>query len=102
MATVRTPIILLLALLLLGLADATQAATELDAETMKAALHTDTEEEDGFIQKVLDKVDNGELPKKMVYSTFLWAKRKRTRRFQYFKWGMIKRAEKIGVDLTKT
>ncbi len=36
-------------------------ASPLDAKTMKAALHTATPEEDGFIEYVLALVDHGKL-----------------------------------------
>lgn len=95
----RTPVLFLLAMLLFAWASVADASTTLDVETMKSALKTDTEEEDGFLAKTLNLMNKGVLPRKMVYSTFLWAKKKRTRRFQYFKWGMIKRAAEIGVEL---
>ena len=60
-----------------------------DADTMRAALHTATPEEDGFIDKVLANVDKGVLPADMVESTFIWARRKTRHKFQYFKAGLI-------------
>jgi hypothetical protein len=76
------------------------AADILDAETMKAALHTATPQEEGFISGVLAKVSAGMLPYEMVQSTFLWAKQKPShRRFFYFKQGLTLRAKQIGVTL---
>jgi len=76
------------------------AADFLDAETMKAALHTSTPLEDGFIEYVIARVDRGTLPSDLVQGTFLWAKGKpATRRFFYFKQGLILRAKQRGIDL---
>lgn len=77
-------------------------AASLDATTLKAALHTATPEEDGFIEKVLAKVEDGTLPVAMVESTFLWARQKPKNKFQYFKRGLIERAARIGIDLEAT
>lgn len=71
----------------------------LDAKTMQVALHTATPEENGFIQHVLDLVDKGTLPLDLVESTFLWARKKPQRKFQYFKHGLILRAEQRGIHL---
>jgi len=70
-----------------------------DTETMKAALKTATPEEDGFIQHVVDRVDAGKLPEDLVVSTFLWARKKPRRQFQYFKVGLIIRARWLGISL---
>jgi hypothetical protein len=71
----------------------------LDADTMKAALRTAAPEEDGFIDIVLAKTNKGILPQDMVMSTFLWAKRKPVHKFQYFKQGLILRAQAAGINL---
>jgi hypothetical protein len=74
-------------------------ASSLDADTMKVALRTATPEENGFIEYVLDRVDKGTLPVDLVESTFLWAKKKPRNKFQYFKRGLILRAEREGIHL---
>lgn len=74
-------------------------AVALDAAEMKAALHTSAPEEDGFIDRTLDLVDDGTLPEKMVVSTFLWARRKSQHKFQYFKRALILRAARKGIRL---
>ena len=90
----------LLPLVLLAAAWAgTAEARTLDADTMKVALHTSTPYEKGFIEYVLDLVDKGTLPEDLVQSTFLWARRKPRNKFQYFKHGLILRAEKQGIHL---
>jgi len=71
----------------------------LDADTMKAGLRTASREEDGFIEYVLELVDEGRLPADMVASTFQWARQKPRLKFQYFKRGLILRARKIGIRL---
>ena len=71
----------------------------LDAKVMQVALHTATPEDNGFIEYVLNRVDKGTFPLDIVESTFLWAKKKPQRKFQYFKRGLILRAEKEGIQL---
>lgn len=71
----------------------------LDAEKMKVALHTSTEQEGGFIEYVVARVQAGKLPADLVESTFLWAKKKPRRKFFYFKMGLIERAAKQGIKL---
>ena len=89
----------LLAVLAVCRAQTAEAATRLDAKTMKAALRTATPEEDGFIDYVLDRVEAGKLPRSLVTSTFLWARKKPRRQFQYFKYGLIIRARRRGIKL---
>ena len=66
---------------------------------MRAALRTTPTEEQGFICRVLKKVNNGTLPLEMVNSTFQWARKKPKMQFQFFKQAMILRAADIGVTL---
>lgn len=68
------------------------ATMELDGEKIKAGLHTTYEEEDGFVDRALELVRKGELSASTVYSTFLWARRHSTHKFQHFKKGLLKRA----------
>ncbi len=75
------------------------AQAQLDAETMRAALRTATPEEDGFIDYVLELVDQGRLPRALVESTFQWARKKARHRFQYFRYGLIVRAAQQGIEL---
>jgi hypothetical protein len=71
----------------------------LDANIMKVALRTALPEEDGFIDYVLALVDKGTLPVDLVEGTFLWAKKKPQNKFQYFKRGLILRAEQKGITI---
>jgi hypothetical protein len=70
-----------------------------DAETMKAALHTASPEDNGFIDRILNKVRRGALSADLVDTTFVWAKHKPRYRFQYFKYGLIHRANELGIRL---
>jgi hypothetical protein len=88
-----------LALLAAAWPEAARAENVLDAKVMKIVLHTSTAQEDGFIEYVLARVERGSLPRDLVQSTFLWAKRKPTRRFFYFKEGLILRAKQRGIRL---
>ncbi len=96
---VRNCLSLLLVCVLLAAAGRQAAASPLDANTMKVALHTATPEEDGFIDHVLMLVDKGTLPLDMVESTFLWARRRPQRKFQYFKYALTLRAQQRGIAL---
>jgi hypothetical protein len=97
----RIGLSVLLALFLLATAgNRPTMASMPDAATMKAALQTATPEEEGFIEYVLTRVDQGVLPLEMVESTFLWAKKKPRHKFQYFKRGLQVRAEQAGIKLS--
>ena len=92
--------VVVIAVLTLGCAPrVADAATRLDATTMKAALRTITPEEDGFIDRVVDKMNRNILPRKLVESTFLWAKKKPNHKFQYFHRALILRAARQGIKV---
>jgi hypothetical protein len=86
-------------LLAAGPARADTPGVGLDADTMKAALHTNTAQENGFIDRALALVNQHKLPAEMVQSTFLWARRKTRNQFQYFKYALTLRAGDYGVQL---
>ena len=92
-------VVLLLAMLATGSMLAARESTRLDADVMKAALRTTTIEEDGFIDMVVDRVEQGTLPEDLVVSTFQWARKKPRHKFQYFKRGLIVRAWRRGIRL---
>ena len=52
-----------------------------------------------FIEKVIDLIENGTLTESLVRSTYLWAKKKPRRKFQYFERGLRFRASRLGIDL---
>jgi hypothetical protein len=89
---------LVLALMATLLAPAAEAGV-LDPNVMKIVLHTATPQEEGFIDKVIARVDNGTLPLDLVQSTFLWARKKQRKKFFYFKQGLILRAAAQGIAL---
>lgn len=95
-------ICLMLTLLASSLVSRATAAdtVRLDAAAIKAALHTATVEEGGFIDYVLAKVKKGDLPAGLVDGTFQWARKKPTKyRFQYFKKALIVRAADMGINI---
>jgi hypothetical protein len=83
----------------LALRPASADAPVLDADTMRTALHTTPQEEQGFIDRALVLVKNGTLPLSLVDSTFQWARKKPKLRFQHFKQALIVRAADIGITL---
>ena len=87
--------LLLLAVLFVPTAE----AGVLDPNVMKIVLHTSTDQEGGFIEYVVARVDKGTLPLDLVQSTFLWARKKSHKKFFYFKQGLILRAQAQGIKL---
>ncbi len=86
------------------LAEARQLGLTVDE--IKNGLRTASPEENGFVEDVVDRVNNANrpsnerLPAALVQSTFQWARGKNSRhRFQYFRRGLIIRAAQIGVRL---
>ena len=76
-----------------------QAADWLNAELLKAALHTATPVEDGFIEYVVGLVEQGKLPAQIVQSAYLWAQKRPKYRFQYFKRAVIYLAAQKGIQI---
>ena len=102
MVTRRKSLVLLVfsaAILAASQQPAAAQQTKLDAATIKAGLRTTTIEEKGFVDRVLDLVEEKVLPESMVHGTFFWAKKKPRHKFQYFKFAMIVRASRMGVRL---
>jgi hypothetical protein len=89
---------LALALSAAGWSRAAQAGV-LDPQVMKVVLHTSAAQDEGFIDYVVYRVDRGTLPLDLVQSTFLWARKKHTKKFFYFKQGLILRAAAQGITL---
>lgn len=90
---------LLLAMTLVLVHAPLEAGEPLDVAKMKVALKTSTPEESGFLQHVSNLVEDDVLPRDLVISTFLWAKKQPGRPFQYFKRGLKVRAAKRGIKL---
>lgn len=102
----RTASLALLAAILLApqLVEAQQLGLTVDE--IKNGLRTASPEENGFVEDIVDRVNNANrpsnerLPAAMVQSTFQWARGKNSRhRFQYFRRALILRAAQIGVRL---
>ena len=67
-------------------------------QTLEDGLKARTPEEFAFIATVVDKVNAGELPVKLVDTTFQWARRK-SHPMQFFEQGLRARAKKAGILL---
>lgn len=75
------------------------AADRLDAGTIKAGLEVSEQEDQGFIDMVVDLVSAGKLPRAIVNSAFSYAKRQETLKFQYFKGAVVVLARRQGIRL---
>jgi hypothetical protein len=86
---------------LLGLLATVARADDLvlDPDQIKAALHTATDEEQGFIDRTVKMVNAGTLPRDIFTSCFIWARKKPRRKFQYFKAALTARAAAVGINL---
>jgi hypothetical protein len=92
--------LILVAIVTLATVRAVQADDALlDPEEIKAALHTNSEIENGFIEKTVAMVKSGTLPRDMFMSTFIWARKKARFQFQYFKHALKIRAAAAGISL---
>ena len=72
---------------------------EINAAVIKAGLRTAEPEDQGFVERVMDNVERGIVPRDLVETTFAWARKQNTqRKFQYFKYALIERAKGMGID----
>jgi hypothetical protein len=86
--------------LAIGLSGTVRAdITDLSVEQIKAALHTATPEEDGFVSRTVTLVKAGTLPLDLFESCFVWARHKPRHQFQYFKQALIVRAAAVGITV---
>jgi hypothetical protein len=69
----------------------------LDAETIKAGLHTTTIEEDGFVDRAVAMVDDGRLSAGLVQSTFVWARGQARYKFQHFRSGLLEQVPSAAI-----
>lgn len=51
-----------------------------------------------YIAQIVHMVDDGDLPRDLVDSTFVWARKKRTKRLQYFQFALQARATQLGIN----
>ncbi len=77
------------------------ATVRLDAKTIRADLRTADPKEEAYITYVVTLVDQGRLPRRILDSSFQWARKKPVgrKKFQYFKQAMIVQAARIGIRL---
>jgi hypothetical protein len=95
------PRVVILAFLVgLGCQGVAVAATRLDVATIKAGLQTVDKEENGFVERVVARMDEGTLSRKTVETAFLWAKQKPRRKFQFFRQALIILAAREGVKVS--
>jgi hypothetical protein len=80
-------------------ADTGTSTTPKLKDTLEKGLKARLPSEFAFIDEVISKVDDGTLPRSMVESTFLWARRRQIHAFEYFEQGLKVRAAQIGVSL---
>jgi hypothetical protein len=92
-----------LALLAVASTQPTQAQPLLDAATIRAGLRTADPNQETYIAYVVALRDHGQLPDRLLTSTFLWARRKPFAfggvKFEYFKHALITQAAKLGITL---
>ena len=74
-------------------------ADDLDPEQIKAALHTVSDIEGGFVDRAVSMVRAGTLPRDLFTSCFIWARKKPRHRYEYFRQALTVRAAAIGVKL---
>jgi hypothetical protein len=98
----HTPIFMLpilMGLVVASLTVRTARADDLDPDQIKAALHTTSDIEGGFVDRTVAMVQAGTLPRDMFTSCFIWARKKPRRQFQYFQQALTIRAAAIGIAL---
>jgi len=93
----------LMAILALRPSSPAEAASRLDADTIQAGLRTAADDEVAYIRFVVALVDQGRLSRRLVESTFQWARRQPVfqKRFQFFKSALITLAARQGVRLPR-
>ncbi len=74
-------------------------ADDLDPDQIKAALHTISDIEGGFVDRTVAMVQAGTLPRDLFASCFIWARKKPRHQFQYFRKALTVRAAEIGIKL---
>ena len=78
-----------------------RAAERLDVDTIKRALQVTEEENNGFIERVVSLMNQGTLARKDVTAAFLKARQRTKHQFQYFKYAVIRLADREGVSLAQ-
>ncbi len=75
------------------------ASQRLDAATLKYTLKVGRPEDKAFIDRVVAMMSAGDLPSSIVKKCYLWAKKKRKNKFQYFKLALIRLAASKGITV---
>lgn len=68
-------------------------------EQLETALRARRPVEFRFIDKIVAQVDSGDLPRDVVQSSFNWARKKPSKRIQYFEQALRLRAKRKGIKL---
>ena len=68
-------------------------------EMLEKGLKARRPSEFAYIAMVAERVESGTLPRSLVESTFLWARKKRPHPFPYFQQGLALRAKKARIPL---
>lgn len=90
---------LLLATLFAGTKQSQAATRELDAETLKIALRVGRPVDKEFIDRIVAMMNVGTLPRSIVQKCFLWARKKKKHKFEYFKRALIFLAASKGITV---
>ena len=90
---------ILLATLAAAWAPSARAASPLTADVMIVALRPELPGDRNYLTYVAALLDQGQLPRHLVESTFLWAREKPRHKYRYFKHALIVRADAVGIDL---
>ena len=81
-------------------AERARAEFSLDVNKIKLSMKVTDLEDQGFIARAVIAVKSGQLPRSIFESTYRWALKRQTNRFQYFRRALILRAAKVGVSLS--
>jgi hypothetical protein len=74
--------------------------TGLDLKTqLEKGLYARRPVEFEYIDQIIQLVEDGQLPRELVTSTFVWARKKPNRRLQYFQFALQARARGLDVEL---
>ena len=77
-------------------------AERLDVETIKYALKVSEEENNGFIERVIEKMHQNQISRASVTYAFAAARKRTKNQFQYFKYAVIELAKREGGSLSDT
>ena len=67
--------------------------------TLQTGLKARRPQEFAFIAQVVEMVGDGTLPRSMVVTSFLWARKHRPYPFPYFEFGLRAQAAQVGVQI---